>query len=219
MPPKFVSAIRGKPKDIIVVTRENESTFCLFELHSIGTGPSSSGIIRGVLFTPSPDDSQRWLETPTGEGGDDTVVVMDLSMARGTVYNITPHGKPGRRTISLTHEISIVINTRNKQGLDSPPGPPPPPPCVKPNVHRNSLHVQALSQRIHQLEEYLKEEGVYYDYGDGLEQSELRPTKYRAMHTKGNTKSQRRNLKNGHERVLTDVEEHLHILVENHKAE
>eukprot|EP00760_Papus_ankaliazontas_P014341 PhM_4_TR16061/c0_g1_i1/m.42089 len=80
--------------------------------------------------------------------------------------------------------------------------------------HVNSTQVAALTQRIEHCERRLRALGVYYDYPDDIEALEDRPVKYRAMHTRGNTKNQKRNLKRCQVRVLQTIADHLQAVLD-----
>ena len=59
-----------------------------------------------------------------------------------------------------------------------------------------------LKEQIERYERDLKEWGVYYDFPADVVNEKGSRTKYRLMRTRGNTKNQRKNLK----------QQHLHIL-------
>jgi len=68
-------------------------------------------------------------------------------------------------------------------------------------THVQSQNVEELKALIEKYEADLKKWGVFYDYPDYVNEKGNR-TKFRIMRTKGNTKSQRKNLKQNHLRIL-----------------
>jgi regulator of RNase E activity RraB len=97
----------------------------------------------------------------------------------------------------------------------------------KPKRGQQHAQSQAVAQLLSTIEAYerdLKAWGVYYDYPSNEqlfeEDSQARPVvKYRAMHTRGNTKNQKKNIKRQQMVILRATADHLRGIWERAKIE
>ena len=81
------------------------------------------------------------------------------------------------------------------------------------NKHVQSTKVDLLTQDVQRMMDTLSSRGIYFDLPDDVMETEQRPISYRQQHTKGNTKNQRKKVKQQQIRLLEAAAEHLHVLM------
>lgn len=82
--------------------------------------------------------------------------------------------------------------------------------------HAQSAKVDLLTEDVNRMMEVLSSHGIYFDLPDDVMDKEQRPISYRQQHTKGNTKNQRKKVKQQQIRLLEAAAEHLHVVMVQH---